>query len=415
MQRTLRRRETARSLILQELMIGQMVTVAGAFLINLLSARAMGPENRGEIALILQISYVVGVLVVAGRDRAALQADLGRGEPGRARGLLASMLLVPLCFIAAAGLAFAAWRSLFDGSTLMTVGFVLLLVGNLASRFFRAEAILEKRGRTFMIATVVGQLGLVVAGGSLLVSGISSVTPWLIIYGASLATPFLVLVIGRKGVASARAGRMQTAEVRRRGWGFLPSELLDMTVTKMDRLLLPMLGSYAVMGYYTVAASMVEFALMPFAQYVDSHIPRWAALHREGRLRVRPIIVKPLSIAVVVVAVVAAASYVALPLLFGTEYLPARRIVLVLALATLCHVLSVVAAGIATAIGSTLTLIRMQVAAIATSVPLLLLLIPALGAVGAASAQAAGFSASAVAGLVLVRNRLRRAALEAAG
>lgn len=403
-----------RSLLLQELLIGQMATVAGAFVINLLSARAMGPENRGEIALVLQLSYVAGALVVLGRDRAVLQADLGEGGATEARGVMRALVRAPLGLILAVGIAFGVWRALLDGSVVMTLGFLLLLLGNLASRFFRSSAIVEGHGRTFMTATIFGQIGLVIAGGSLLVTEISSVAPWLLVYGACLSLPFLVLVLRRGPRGDRVVPAEQVRPVRAIGLGFLPSELMDMAMTKADKLLLPLLSSYAVMGYYTVAVSLVDFALMPFSQYVDSRIPRWAALHRARALRFREILPRPLALATAVVGVVAVGSYVAIPLLFGTEYLPARKVVPVLALATFCHIVSIFAAAVATAIGSPNVLIRMHLSGIGVIIPLLVVLIPEYGAAGAAVAQAAGFAVSATVGIVLIRSRIGRSGEEVA-
>ena len=46
------------------LLISQMSVAAGALLVNVVSARALGPSGRGALALHLQLTYVVTAVVL---------------------------------------------------------------------------------------------------------------------------------------------------------------------------------------------------------------------------------------------------------------------------------------------------------------------------------------------------------------
>lgn len=403
----IRRRWQNSNPLLRNLILGQLSTVLGAFLINVLSARALGPENRGEIALILQLSYLAGAIIPLGRDRAALQARFPNKTAEIIRATLVQLSRGPLLVLILFSVAFAIWRARLNEPGTVALGFSLLLVGNILSRFLRSEAILEGRGTKFTAATVIGQIGLVAAGGSLLVASQGDVHLWILVYGLSMSVPFIFLLLGRNSLSNAAPPSVLT-EARGLGIRLLPPSLIDMAMTKTDKLLLPLLGSYTALGYYAIAVSLVDFSILPFRQYIDSKIPQWARLNDDGALRLRKVILSLTLISAIVVAVVTAGSWFAIPLLFGEAYSPARDVLPWLAVASFFHILTILVAGIATAIASSRSLLRMYLVGIACALPLYFWLIPPFGAIGAAIAQATAFAGSALTGLLLVSGQLGR-------
>lgn len=392
-----------RSSVVAWLILAQLSTVAGAFLINILSARALGPTSRGEIALILQLSYLAGALIPLGRDRAILQADLPQNDRAAVRSTLIKLAMGPLGVLGLCLALFSVWQFSLIASWIMILGFGLLLLGNLMSRFFRSEAIRNREVATFSTATVLGQVGLICSGGCLLYVGESRVRYWLLAYGASLAIPFAFNLLARRGVRGAGPPTIPTAGIRALGLRLMPPSVVEMAMTKSDRLLLPILGSYTALGYYVIAASLVDFSILPFRQYIDSKIPVWSAQYRERKLAVRTILF-PITIAAMLLAsLIAGFSYLAIPVLFGESYAPARTFLPWLGLASFFHIISISVSGLATALARTSILLRMQIVGILCAAPMHALLIPFFGGTGAAASQAGGFATSAIFGLLLLR------------
>lgn len=403
MRSKLRKLFASRHSTLFTLIVAQLATVAGAFLINILSARALGPTNRGEIAFILQLSYIAGAVTPLGRDRSVLQ--LPRSQLSRGPSVLRNFGKLPIGLLLLFTLLFGAWQIISqapEATPLVTVcGFGMLLLGNLMSRFYRSQSIISDSGSIFLLATLAGQIGLVALGGVLLAQQVDSVPYWILAYGATLCVPFLIFLQRPK---ASDDGLSQTELDRAKDLGLrmLPSSLIEMAMTKADKILLPLLSSFTVLGYYAIAVSLVDFAILPFRQFVDSRIPSWAAQHRAGTFKLSRTVAPVALLSVLLVSSTVAASYFAIPILFGLSYSPALTILPWLGVATYFHILTVLMAGIATAFAKSRPLLRMHATGIVCAIPLHFVLIPHLAANGAAMAQAIGYALSTAAGFILL-------------
>ena len=141
--KTVHTRENRVALVL---LVSQIGVALGALLVNIFSARALGPSGRGALALHLQISYIVGAAALLGRDRsllatAAQGVSLSSGMRQMVR-LLAMPLMVGAVASLAAGLAFQNSPTLAAGA--LIVGYVLVLAGIMLSRFSRSVSIAAK-------------------------------------------------------------------------------------------------------------------------------------------------------------------------------------------------------------------------------------------------------------------------------
>ncbi|MGP5710179.1 lipopolysaccharide biosynthesis protein, partial [Brachybacterium alimentarium] len=317
--------------ILHGLVSAQLSTVGGAFIVNVLSARALGPEGRGEVAFFLQLSYLVGALAPLGRDRSVLSVihgEHGHGADQRTR-VPGELLATPVLIATAASLILGIVLAVSTQSAVIAVGFWMLLLGNLGSRFFRSDAIVGHRSSPFVIATLAGQGVLVIAALYLLIEGIGSVGHWIIAYGVAMLLPFLAISFPSQTrlPCAVRGTADKSGEVRRLGVALLPSSLAEMALTKLDRIVLPVLGTFSQLGYYSVAVTLVEFSSMPFRQHVDSRIPVWATRWSEARLYPFRAMFRPLLTAIIITACVSAATAIMIVPIFGESYAPAVGLV----------------------------------------------------------------------------------------
>ena len=70
------------------LLISQVSAAAAAMVANVLAARGLAPSGRGEIALLLQLSYLCTAAVLLGSDRSFVLSYHGSTPPEAVRGYL---------------------------------------------------------------------------------------------------------------------------------------------------------------------------------------------------------------------------------------------------------------------------------------------------------------------------------------
>lgn len=369
----------------------QLAAGAGALVVNIFSARALGPDGRGQIALFLQIGVTLGVLLLGGVERSYPAIIVGRPAlPGAVRDLrrLAwpGVLTVAAACAAASVVLFANGRpEAFPAA--MTA---LVAAGSGVGSAVRSASSSAGVSRPFVIATVAGQVSLVIAGVVMLAADVTSPGVWLLAYGLSLLVPFLSV---------ARRGRPTGADlrqVRSVGWRVLPSTLAGMVMLRSDRLLLPALAGYGQLGVYGVVATFTEMISLPVAAYVDSHIPAWSQGARAGTLGRRRILAATLGYAVLAVGVTTVGIRLLLVPVFGPDYAPGIALAVPLAAAAALYGISRVGVGLAMAAGRTRVVGVVDVTAMIVSVTLYLLLIPHLGAMGAALGSLGGYGIAAV-------------------
>ena len=381
------------------LLVGQVGVARGALVINILSARTLGPTGRGELALYLQIAYVVSELVILGRDRALLAVPLPEGHGARRSGN--RLLIVPTILTVPVAVVIGVW---FHGATPLTWALggamMLLVVANCFQRITRTVAIVDGAPWRFTSPVLTSQVLLIGVGVVMLAAGAGDPVLWLILYALTLGLPFLVVAAGwGDSRESAPAGLGAAGAL---GLRLLPSTMAQMLLLRADRLLLPALASYRELGLYVVAATMTDVAGWPIRQMIDSKMPDLARLHRAGTLRPFPIVVKVMAVALALGAAVGAVTYVTLPWLFGDQYAEARALVPVLTAGVVLYSTSAVGTAIATVSHKARWAAWISGAGMAAGLVGYVVLIPAMGAMGAALASAGGYLVCWLVSLVAV-------------
>ena len=164
-------------------MTAQIVTAIAALAVNVMAARALGPEGRGEVALILQLSYLIGAGSILGRDMAFPAST--DNVPPRAR-RIARLIVVP----AAVGTVLGALvgGGIPSSADRVVVGAALaaLVAGNLFTRALRTYAICARSESVFVGAVVVSQVAATSGAAVLMLRGNSNSDAWLAVYGAAI-------------------------------------------------------------------------------------------------------------------------------------------------------------------------------------------------------------------------------------
>ncbi|HEX5740905.1 MAG TPA: hypothetical protein VFY17_05045, partial [Pilimelia sp.] len=202
------------------LFAGHAVVVVASLVLNVLSAHALGPAGRGELALLLQVAYLLGVCAVAGVDRAypAATPAAGRAAEREVRRLLAPGVGA-LVAAAAGGAALTAAARGPAAAYPLLVGLMAVAVVGLTA--VRTGAAAAGTGRRYLGANLASQ-GLLVAGAlALTAAGQDRATAWLALYAAA---PLLVVAVlwVRRPAAAPAAAVARLRRVRAEGRRILP-------------------------------------------------------------------------------------------------------------------------------------------------------------------------------------------------
>lgn len=392
--------------VLGDFLAAQLVTGLGALAVNVLSARSLGPGGRGQVALFLQLGVTAGVVLLAGVDRSYPASVTSRPTLGGAVRDLRGLALPGIALTGGVAAAVAVVLLVLHRPEAPAVAATALVaVGSALGSAFRAAASVSGTSRPFLVATVAGQSALTIVGGAFLVISVTAPALWLTAYGLCLLGPFLIM--GNRGRRIA-AHPQDHLTARRIGWTLVPSTVAGMVMLRSDRFLLPVLAGYSALGVYGVVATFTELISLPVQAYVDSHIPAWQRAHHAGTLsRARVIAVAGVYAAVATVVGTVTIRAVVVPL-FGSEYRAAIALVFPLAAAAALYAVSRVGIGLALACQRARSVAAVDVCAMAVAVLGYLLLIPHVGAMGAAWGSLAGYGTATV--MALAVNLPRRPA-----
>ncbi|WP_430782652.1 lipopolysaccharide biosynthesis protein [Actinoplanes sp. G11-F43] len=390
-----------------QLLASQVLTGGVAMAANILMVRSLTPTHRGEVALMLQVVYLVTQVLLLGTERSFV-ATYHNVSPAPAVRAYARLLAVPaLVFLLGAMVwQLAAPHRLSPGPLIMAMlaWFALIEATSLATR---SIAIAVGRVRDFLLARVIEALLLLAMLVGLYVTGASHPEMWFLAYLIAGATPTLIyLWIWLRlpvPAGAAPVAREQNRRVRREGLSLFPAAISNMAMLRVDRLVIPALASTAALGHYTAVATMTELLAWPIRAYADSRLGRWRASHNDGALRAGPIVVFAALYVLVVVPLVAGGLYLLIEPLFGHEYADAKVVVLPLVVAAGLYAVSRVSLGLLIAKGHGGLVSAAEIAGFVVSFAAYVLLIPKMGILGAAYGSLAGYGACLVFSMVASR------------
>lgn len=387
-------------------LLGAQVAIAAASaVVNVLTARALLPDGRGRVALLLQLGYLGSQVLLLGTERSFVAEY--HGSPVSTASRAYRRLLV---FPAGVGLSLAAALAVVPINVLSPWRLTLVVaavfaVANGYVRATRAVAIAAARARTFLWYTIGSQFLLMVLAAVLFGVHNDAVVWWLAAYAVSSAAPMAVCLLrwgsGTPPVRWDEDRRLRA--VRGQGFALLPSSLSNTAMLRFDRLLLPALSSLAALGLYAAVATLTELLAWPAQAFADARIGHWRAHWRAGRLRPSAVVAPVLVYVAIATPVLAVAVYLAVVPLLGQAFAPARALVLPLTLAAACYAVSRALLAVLVARRSSWRASAADGLGFAVSLVGYIALIPGSGARGAAYASLFGYLACLVCAAVMVR------------
>lgn len=382
------------------LLAGQVLTAGTAFGLNILSASVMSPTERGTLAFFLQLAYTLTTLSLLGVERPyAASKSTSFGTALRDLAIITAWRRVmwPI------GIALAVTLALTGNeSSALLFGAALLYVGSNSWVRFVRIAFIASGEATIYLSTLLGSHGLlIITAVALRLADISDPLFWLSAYAVSAGVALVVGIVKARGPTISNPSAELVADLRRRGVRLLPASFGNTAMLRSDRLLMPLLSSSAELGRYAVVATIMEVANWPIQQWVDSSLRRWSEAGT-NRFRKR-MVVRVLASVLIGVCVMGAVAFATVSFLLPDEYASATNLVLPLALGTVIYSLTRVQQGLLVAQGRSWTVSGVELSGMVASVLLYVLLIPQLGALGAALGSAIGYTVCFFAGVAASR------------
>jgi O-antigen/teichoic acid export membrane protein len=360
----------------------QFFQLATGLVTGPLLARSLGADGRGVLAAIAVPIGVIPFLAQLGLGAFAVNAAAKGASPSRVFGSLAVPLLLLGGLIAACApliaSAFSEGRPIIDhylgiGLLLLPVGLLLNLVLDIAWGLSLWRVMIRARAATplFLLVTTVGLF----AAGRLSVQNAAVLTI------ASGLVPVVTMLPIFRRIGRPRFDR----RLLREGMGFglraWPGTVASMANQRLDQLVMIPLVPARELGLYAVAVTISSLSGLLSSQLITVQLPRIAA----GEHWLLPQTVRRLFLVVLFTQFwIALGTLVGLELVFGPDFADARALVFVLLGATLMNsavsTLGQALAGTGRPGAPSLG----EIVSVALTVPGLILLLPPLGAMGAA-------------------------------
>lgn len=398
--------------------IRAVVSVAGAsmlaagvsFIVNIISARSLGPELRGHVATVLQLAYITAPIIGYGVDRALLRQEEGVGPEGSGpeasgheglsqqgpRYVLPSLgaVLIALAVVAAIiWPIYGPWIMMAAPAALVTVWM----------SWYRSDAIRTQKLRGFLIATFGYQGSILIGSLILWLLGVRTWQYWAGVYiipGIFFALYGFMVV--RRNQALPQGGLRESI---RNNAALTWSGLAKLISTRLNRILLPAMVSAGSLGLFIVVATATEplyWIAQSLADYQTSHSGKGNSRDRRAAARSLAkgsLLFLPLGV------VGGAVLWFLLVPLFGQAYEPARAFIIPLTIASILLAMFRHLCGILLAGPHSQKLGVAEGAAAVAAMIIFPIVIYTHGALGAAWGSIAVYLIGVIAGYVLLPAR----------
>lgn len=372
-----------------------------------MAARVLGPSGRGELALGVQLSYLVSFLTASGIDRASPR--ILSGHPYQSALAAAVRASLPqICVLMILGVSsLAAGITLGPGwAAVIGLGLMAAAVG-VTERCIRAASITSERSAPVEFMSYA--FASLSTGGFLVLTllGLDRPLLWLAAFVCAAMVPVVAVVLHSVRLeawqASSDLAAEQRAEVRHNRSGGLAGGI----ALRGDRIILPPIAGSGELGLYVSVATLSEIALWPVQIGFQVLMPR--VHQRRGIARRRLLQASAAAAVLLAISPVGAKALTRLVVpVLGPQYAPAEELVLPLLIVTIAYALATIflASLLANRAAATRWIEPLVVAA---WLPGLYLATSAAGAVGAAWSKAAMYVVlSASLGAFAIRGTKRR-------
>jgi len=384
-------------------LLNQGARVGALAAVTIALSRHFGPQRFGSFAFGLAFVRIFAVIAAFGLDR-LLVRRLAE-NPAQAAGILRGAFRLKLGLALASYLALLGLAVLFDPGDRLIVAIVALAgAGLLCQPFdvfdlrFQSENRfrLSFYGRTIpVLLSTALKFGALLAGAPLLAFAALETVE------AMLVAATLWLLHGRNNTheAAQPVAAFQWRRLLGEGLPLLLGSLAVMVYMRSDVLMLGKMAGFDAAGIYAAAAQITEAcALLPlaFAPALFPILIRWRKLgpryykQQFGRLFLGAALA---GFAISLLLTVAARPIVYL--LYGPQYLPAAKVLVIHGWATIFVFLGIVQSGYDITEGLTWAATQRTALGALTNIGLNFILIPQYGPVGAAAATLVSYGCSA--------------------
>ncbi len=360
-----------------------LVAAGTAFVVNVLMSRTLGPASRGEVALVLQLGYVVAPLLSLGLDRQALRQLPGGAAP---RMSVVWLVAVPLAAAlalggattAAAGVCVAAWTAHLSVE--------------------RGVGMAGHHLRRYLGLSLLAQGWILSSSTVLFARDVTDLDLWVAVYLVPAPLLLLSACVPRRGDPGRRFGPSRASLT------YMVGGVLALLAGRVERLLLPVLSSSRELGLYMSVATVTEMVAWAARGLGDSRVQTFAADGTSRRAVARAAARDALLFAAASVPVAALTAFVVVPLL-GSGFSDARGLVLPLSAASVawCVYLQLSSAWLGS--GTPRQSLGLEATTAALTAVAALVLVPPYGAAGAALGCLLAYVVMSVVAVVLLPRR----------
>ena len=360
---------------------------AAVFLSLVVAARVLGPNGFGEFVLVYTAAQIVALIADMGLTTLVLRQGARSGRMHQTPLWTAVALNVGASLVCGLGLV-GAFAVLHPSGTSLAAVYVPTLLILTVTTSLEGAAIAARRPLRVATCRLAGNscvLGLTVV--------LLSVRP----APELVAVAFLVggivkfacIVASTRSLVPGIALRPRlAAPLLRGGAPFYGSAIAAFLYQRVDVLLLGSLASVAVAGEYAAAYRILDGTFLLPTAVVAAFLPSWTA--RRGRndttLGASPIVLILVCVGVLVGVELVLARELIVDLLFGDEYSSAAPVLAVLGLSVPIFYANIALVWIAYSRGMEARVATLGIVALIANVVLNVVLIAALGGVGAAIA-----------------------------
>ncbi|MBI9116198.1 lipopolysaccharide biosynthesis protein [Sanguibacter suaedae] len=354
-------------------------------------ARAIGPSGRGETAAALALFVIVPVLLAVGlplevRRRAAT-------SDGQAV-MRAARRIVLASTVPAALLAWAAYATVFAefSPQARVVAAVGLLLTPLSAHWALDISLLvahRRYGSVFLlqVAQPFVYLACVVTVWALGLATVGTVL------GSHLVGSFATFALGMSLVRVSFTGPKDSLRgLTRAGMKFFGGALAEAATNKLDQVVaLPLIGAYQT-GLYSVAATIAAAPLALGHALGAAYFTPIAQAEGKERAKLQAESLRSgLAAAIATIPLVAVASWIGIPIIFGEAFRDSIPVTLVSLVGSAAMLSAYVASMALAADAKGIRMTVAQVVALTIGMVGLLVLGPAWGAIGAATASSIAY------------------------
>lgn len=386
----------------------QLLTAGAAFVINLLSSAVLDPSERGILALLLQITYLVAVAATIGIESPFIAhsgARYDRALTDYVRTMSPGLLILALPVS-------AAIITLLQGQTAWAIIWMALaayVALNAWGKGIRVAAISGSAWVPLLVYTGVTQLVMVAAALVLAASRVDDASTWYFWYVGSGAVVLACMLVSRSRARSAAPlPKDERRVVRRQGMRLLPAAFGNTVMLRSDRLLLPAIAGMEALGIYVVIATVMELATWPIKQWVDASLRTWRM--QQSGLGLRWLVrlgVKVMLAAALMTVVLGVFAAIIVVIWLPPAYHASLELIIPLGVAAVVYSAGRVIAGVLIARGREFTVSAIEISGMVISVVGYVALIPWLGALGAALGSVGGYTAALVIGIIVIARQSR--------